>query len=1005
MDATTQQDERRHAPYLTPAGAWAFSLGTTIGWGSLVVTSSSYLSQAGPWGSIGGLLVGLLVMLVVARNYHYMINCFPDSGGAYTYTKEIFGHDHGFLTAWFLCLTYIAIFWANATSLPLFAHYFIGDAFKFGFCYRVFGYDVYLGEALLSIAAIMLTALACSRSRKNVMRVMIGMGVLLSVAILACFFSAMGGSVGASGAFEPGFIPDKTAWEQILHVACISPWAFIGFENISHSVEEFSFNRNRSFRIMTAALLTATVLYICVFMLSVSAHPARYANWMEYIADLKNLDGLEGLPAFYAAHHYLGDMGVSILMFALLSLIVTSLIGNTLALSRLLRVMAEDKIIPHRFSRINKYGIPGNAVFLVAGISVFIPFFGRTAIGWIVDVTTIGATIIYGFVSACALKVARLRGDKIERTTGFVGVAVMVGFGLYLLLPSLFLSRVLEQESYFLFVLWGIMGFLYFRVLLKRDVERRYGRSVVVWITLLSLVMFVSFVWMNQSLTNTAENAMSQVHEHYHGDEESPLHSYDDGFIQEQMVRMDKSGVQTMLVAAGLLGLASALLLSNFAYVSSWAQDSERELDLTRGIIYTDPLTGLPSMARFNELAAEEAAAIKEQGGHPIVLAFDLVGMKGFNTQHGRLAGDELLRAFADVLKEEFGEESCSRFSEDHFYAVTSHERVDQKIQNIFDTFQHVNDGNVLPVHAGIYVCTSDDDIATVGFDRARSACDVDKKTWQSSATWYHDDMHDQAQRRFYVLDHLDKAIEERWIRPYYQAVVCTKTEQVCHEEALARWIDPVIGFLSPGEFIPVLEEAGLLHKADLHMLDCVLEDLVTKRELGMEVFPVSVNISLRDLGQLDVSQEIIRRVDAAGISHDLVVIEFTESAASEDPQLFKTEVDELRAVGFEVWMDDFGSGYSSLNSLKEFDFDVAKLDMVFLREERGQKTWDIIEGIVRIAQKLGMRMVAEGVETEDQVRRLTAIGCDMLQGYYYSKPLSLDDVIARFESGTGAKF
>ena len=116
---------RRH---LTPMGAWAFSIGTSIGWGSLVVTANTYLAQAGPWGSALGLAAGALVMLLIARNYAYLIQSYPDAGGAYAYTREVFGYDQAFLAAWFLTMTYLAVLWANATSLPLFVRIFLGGA-------------------------------------------------------------------------------------------------------------------------------------------------------------------------------------------------------------------------------------------------------------------------------------------------------------------------------------------------------------------------------------------------------------------------------------------------------------------------------------------------------------------------------------------------------------------------------------------------------------------------------------------------------------------------------------------------------------------------------------------------------------------------------------------------------------------------------------------------------------------------------------------------------------
>ena len=157
--AAKEQADRTLTKNLSPLGAWAFAIGTSIGWGSLVVTNQSYLGQAGPIGSLIGMVVGAIVMLVISRNYAYLMNAYPDSGGAYTYSKEVFGHDHGFLTAWFLALTYLAILWANATSLPLFARYFLGNISHVGKLYTIFGYDVYSGEALLTVAAILLFAL------------------------------------------------------------------------------------------------------------------------------------------------------------------------------------------------------------------------------------------------------------------------------------------------------------------------------------------------------------------------------------------------------------------------------------------------------------------------------------------------------------------------------------------------------------------------------------------------------------------------------------------------------------------------------------------------------------------------------------------------------------------------------------------------------------------------------------------------------------------------------
>jgi amino acid transporter len=180
----------------------------------------------------------------------------------------------------------------------------------------------------------------------------------------------------------------------------------------------------------------------------------------------------------------MGNTGIVLLSIALLGLIITSLIGNLLALSRLFYALGKDRILPERFSALGKHDIPVNAILLVAGISFFIPFFGRTAIGWIVDVTTIGATIIYAMVASSAWKTAHKHGALVERWVAFAGLLLMIAFGLYLLIPNLIQESSMEKESYFLFIAWGLLGFLFFRYILHNDEERRFGKSVVVWIGL-----------------------------------------------------------------------------------------------------------------------------------------------------------------------------------------------------------------------------------------------------------------------------------------------------------------------------------------------------------------------------------------------------------------------------------------------------------------------------------------------------------------------------------------
>ena len=483
-------------PYIPPIGAWALGIGCSIGWGSFVVTANNYLSVAGLAGSIAGLCISAVLMLIISMNYHFLMKKHPSAGGLYTYARENLGHGDGFLTMWFLALTYIAVFWANLTSLPLFARYFFGDALCFGYLYTIFGYDVYLGEALLAVAALAVFGIVCSRSRVGLIRMMIGLSLLFTVVIIVCFIAAMIQHGESGHSFTPGMLRDTAPLSQILHIALISPWAFVGFESISHSSEEFRFSPKKGFSILAGVVIMTTVFYACIFLLSVSAYPLEYNTWPEYIADLENLSGLKALPAFYAAGYYMGETGIFLLALALLALVITSLIGNFLALSRLLFAAGRDGTIPRRFALLNRYHIPWRAILLICIASVGIPFLGRTAVGWIVDVTPIGAAIIYGYVSCTAMKAARKEGAKKYAVSGLAGFILMTAGCVLLLVMNIIGERQMAAESYILFIAWAVLGFIVFYRAMRREKNRGYGKNAVVWTALLSLVLGVSLIWM-----------------------------------------------------------------------------------------------------------------------------------------------------------------------------------------------------------------------------------------------------------------------------------------------------------------------------------------------------------------------------------------------------------------------------------------------------------------------------------------------------------------------------
>jgi signal transduction histidine kinase/ActR/RegA family two-component response regulator len=606
-------------PYMSGIGAWAFSIGTVLGWGLVVITSNTYLAEAGPKGSIIGLLIGALIMIVIAQNYNYMMNSIPDAGGPYAYAKETFGYDHGFLSAWFMMLTYVAMFWANVTALPLFFDIFLGDTFHFGFTYDIFGYHVYFGEALIAILAILIVTFLCTRSKKLAMYLMIGSGIVMVAGVIICFFLSFARRDITLFSINPEYTPDSTALHQIIRIAVISPWAYIGFEGIAHSAEEFRFPVRKSSRIMNISIIISAIVYISMILISISAYPPEYSNWLEYIKDIGNLKGINSLPAFYAMKYYMGDTGFVLLLITLFALILSSLLGNLTALSRLLYAISKDDVLPKRFSKINDRGVPANALWLIGCISLGIPFLGRSAIGWIVDVTTIGATIIFGFVSASAWKLARSRGDKLEKTTGFAGLAVMVYFALYLLLFNMISTNSLEAESYFLFTVWTVLGFVFFLSVLRKDSVRKFGKSTIVWIALLMLVLFTSLVWMSQSTMSSTSQSLMDVKEFFQTSGDATDELAEQAFVNMEMETLRKTNFKSMLVVIILFAVSLVIHMLLQRQHESLERDKMRAEEESRAKsrfmfnMSHDIRTPMNAIIGFTYLARQDSVTSREK--------------------------------------------------------------------------------------------------------------------------------------------------------------------------------------------------------------------------------------------------------------------------------------------------------------------------------------------------------------------------------------------------------
>lgn len=490
--------------------AFALSVGTAIGWGSFVITGSSFLNKAGPLGSIIGILIGTIIMLVVAYNYHYMMNKYPNSnGGIYTFAKNTFGGDHAFLVSWFLIITYAAILWANVSSFSLFARYIFGNTFQFGFHYAIGGYDIYLGEILLSLSFLLLFGGVCLLKKKISTNINLGLVLIFISLIIAGFIVAAIMHKGGVSAYKPDFAPNgNSEFNQIIGVVGMIPWAFIGFESISHQSKNFKFHHRNVFKIFIASVVVTSVIYILICQLSISVFPSEYSNWYEYLTSTSSLNGLDGIPAFYVIHQYLGVPGLVMFVIALLAIIITSLIGNILALSNLLHSMSEDYIFSKTFRKVDKNGNPRNIIVAIVIVTSLMLFFGRVLIGWIVDVNTFCGIIVYLYISAISIRQARNEKNTAAFTIGIIGLILGSLFAFSVLINDFTNDNFLAKESILIFTVWAVVGLFYYAVILKLDNRRKFGNSMVALFGLSILIIYSIGSWLFKSIKESNDNSI-----------------------------------------------------------------------------------------------------------------------------------------------------------------------------------------------------------------------------------------------------------------------------------------------------------------------------------------------------------------------------------------------------------------------------------------------------------------------------------------------------------------
>ena len=419
----------------------------------------------------------------------------------------------------------------------------------------------------------------------------------------------------------------------------------------------------------------------------------------------------------------------------------------------------------------------------------------------------------------------------------------------------------------------------------------------------------------------------------------------------------------------------------------------EQKNEELRYLLDHDALTGLYNRSTFCRKTADFLRQNPE--GTYNMVQFDIERFKVINELYGNFMGDRILLLIAEGLQKCLKSKGTyGRLEADHFAVClpAGTEELQQVRDQMEKSLASVKIEQKINLYYGVYTIEDRGMSVDLMCDRANLALRTVKGNSNRAYAVYNDELHQVVLSEQQLTNSMEEALLQRQFEVYYQPVVDLNTGDVVSAEALVRWNHPEKGMVSPGFFIPFFEHNGFIIKLDAYIREEVCRNMMELRRRGLRNIPVSVNVSRLEFYDPNLCRSIIDLTERYRLEPQMMRLEITESAYTDNPQQLLAAMKELQNYGFQVLMDDFGSGYSSLNMLKDVPVDILKMDMKFLEDQgisgRGP---EILASLVRMAKKLGMRTIAEGIETKEQGDFLRSVGCEYGQGYYYARPMPAD--------------
>lgn len=425
----------------------SLAVGSIIGWGAFILPGDLFLSKIGIHNSIIGLSIGMILIMIIEKNYSYLINKIPISGGEYIYTKIYFGEIHSFICGWFLSLAYVCIVPLNATAIPLIFNILTKNKYLYGYLYSIDNFPVYMSDIIIS------TLFICILGYLNIKGIKLAslfqkIMVLLLVGIILIFFSLI---LIKDGLLTYNILSHFNGMDirisSILKIVAISPWAYVGFDCVTQILEELNFSSKIASKLSLLSLVLGFLLYLIILILT--AYGISYEN-------------LKSGEIYWATGQtieiYFGILGIYILGIALGSAVICGVNGFYINSSKLISLMAKENQLPKFLAIETKNKTPIYSIIFIMTLSSFAPWLGRKALVWIVDMSSLGVTVAYLYVSLVTTYVYYKENKKIK-LSGILGSFISLIFIVLLLLPILDSS--LKKESMYLLLIWIGLGVIY----------------------------------------------------------------------------------------------------------------------------------------------------------------------------------------------------------------------------------------------------------------------------------------------------------------------------------------------------------------------------------------------------------------------------------------------------------------------------------------------------------------------------------------------------------------